>query len=161
MLANFNDLPETARVWIYQSDKNLNSEQIAFIEEQASEFCAQWAAHGSPLNSAYKVLHQKFLILAVDEGINAASGCSIDSSVRFVKALEARIDVNFFNRTQVAFLINDNVYTTDLTAIKSEIIDGKIIPETLTFNLQAQNLAEFSHKWLVPAQDSWMKRYFK
>ena len=160
MLVNFKDLPESARVWIYQSDKTLESNQIDYLREQAEVFCNQWSAHSTPLKSAYKILHNKFLVLAVDEGFNTASGCSIDSSVRFVKGIEQQLGLNFFDRTQVAFLIDDNVYTTGLHTIKDEISSGKIEPETLTFNLQAQNLAEFQNNWLVPAQESWMKRYF-
>jgi hypothetical protein len=160
MLEAFKDLPETARVWIYQSDKTLDLAQIKYLGEQAEAFCDQWAAHSTPLKSAYKILHEKFLVLAVDEGFNAASGCSIDSSVRFVKGIEQQLGLNFFDRTQVAFLIDDNVYTTGLHSIKDEISSGKIEPETLTFNLQAQNLAEFDKNWLVPAQESWMKRFF-
>ena len=160
MLVAFKDLPETARVWIYQSDKNLELDQIDYLRGQAAAFCEQWSAHSTPLKSAYKILHNKFLVLVVDEGFNAASGCSIDSSVRFVQTVEKDLGLNFFDRTQVAFLIDDNVYTTDLHSIKDEIISGKIEPETLTFNLQAQNVAEFENNWLVPAQESWMKRYF-
>jgi hypothetical protein len=160
MLKNFNELPETSRVWIYQSSEQLNEKQIAYIEHEAARFCDQWAAHGVPLQSAFKVLHEKFLILAVDEGANAPSGCSIDTSVRFVKTIEGELKINFFDRSQVAFLIDNHVYTTDLGSIKNEISDGKIAAETLTFNIQAQNLAEFNQKWLLPVQESWMKRYF-
>lgn len=160
MLVAFKNLPETARVWIYQSDKKLESGQIDELSRQAKAFCEQWSAHSTPLKSAFKILHDKFLVLAVDEGFNMASGCSIDSSVRFVKNVEQQIGVNFFDRTQVAFLIDDNVYTTGLHAIKDEISSGKIEPDTLTFNLQAENVAEFHKNWLLPAQKSWMKRYF-
>jgi hypothetical protein len=160
MIAKFEELPESARVWIYQADKLFTDEQERFIESRATEFCNQWAAHGTPLASSFKVLHGKFLVLAVDEGVNMASGCSIDSSVHFIKSLEQNLQVNFFDRTQVAFLINDQIFTTALQEIKSEIDNGKIGEETLTFNLQAQNLGEFNENWLVPAGASWMKRYF-
>ena len=160
MLAKFEELPETARVWIYQADELLNAEQIVVIEARATDFCSQWAAHGTALSSAFKVLHEKFLVLAVDEGVNMASGCSIDSSVRFIKILEQELGVNFFDRTKVAFLINEQIFTTDLKEIKNEIGNGIIDQETLTFNMQAQNLGEFNKNWLVPAGASWMKRYF-
>lgn len=160
MLVKFEELPETARVWIYQSDRLLSNEDGSFIEQASEEFCSQWAAHGTPLHSSYRVLNEKFLVLAVDEGMNNASGCSIDSSVRFIKMLEQKLAINFFDRSQVAFLINDQVFTTDLKEIKNDIGNGKIDEETLTFNLQAQNLGEFKTNWLVPVGDSWMKRYF-
>ena len=160
MLVAFEELPESARVWIYQSDKGLDIKQIEIISEQANRFCDQWAAHSTPLKSSFKVLHEKFVVLAVDEGFNNASGCSIDSSVNFIKSLENQLGLNFFDRTQVAFLIDDNIYTTELQSIKNDINLGKIERNTLTFNLQAQNIAEFQEKWLMPAEDSWMKKYF-
>ena len=160
MLANISDLPESARVWIYQSNQILSKGQLGLMQKGAEAFCNQWSAHGTPLHSSYKILHDKFLILIVDEGANNASGCSIDSSVRFIKGLEQELNVNFFDRTQLAFLINDHIYTTDLKEIKNEISDGNIGADTLTFNLQAENLGDFNSNWLVPAQNSWMKRYF-
>ena len=160
MLVPFKDLPETARVWIYQSDKELELGQADDLRKQVEAFCKQWSAHSTPLKSSYKILHNKFLVLAVDEGFNTASGCSIDSSVHFVQTIEKQMGLNFFNRSQVAFLIDDNVYTTSLLSIKDEIASGKIEPDTLTFNMQAQNIAEFHFNWMLPAQESWMKRYF-
>ena len=77
MLVAFEELPESARVWIYQSDKILDSKQVDYIEEQAKVFCNQWSAHSTPLKSGYQILHKKFLVLSVDEGYNEASGCSI------------------------------------------------------------------------------------
>lgn len=160
MLAKFEELPDSARVWIYQANRQLSVEEGQLIQERTGEFCAQWAAHGTPLASAFKLLHNKFLVLAVDEGLNLASGCSIDSSVHFIKSLEQKLAVSFFDRTQVAFLVDNQIFTTALNEIKNEIGDGKIDKETLTFNLQAESLGEFNNNWLVPAGNSWMKRYF-
>ena len=160
MYIEFSNISDNAKVWIYQASKPLGKDDIDLISKEAKLFCDQWAAHNTPLHSSFKVLHDKFLILAVDEGVNAASGCSIDSSVRFVKIIEQSIGVSFFDRTQVAFLIDDNVYTTELKSIKNEISDGIIEADTLTFNLQAQNVAEFNENWLMPVNESWMKKYF-
>jgi len=160
MLVAFKELPESSRVWIYQADQSLSEKDTDFISSQATIFCDQWAAHNVPLKSSFKILHNKFLVLAVDEGHNAASGCSIDSSVHFVQTVEKQLNLNFFDRTQVAFLIDDNVYTTDLQSIKDDIESGTIAEDTMTFNMQAENVAEFQENWLVPAGESWMKKYF-
>jgi len=160
MLVAFKELQESSRVWIYQADKSLSEKDIDYISTQATKFCDQWVAHDVPLKSSYKILHNKFLVLAVDEGHNAASGCSIDASVHFVQTVERELNLNFFDRTHVAFLIDDNVYTTDLQSIKNEIDTGTIGSDTITFNMQAQNIAEFQENWLVPASESWLKKYF-
>ena len=157
---DFEKMPDQSRLWVYQADRKLTDAESESLKKAAEAFLAQWAAHGTALYSSFKILHEKFLVLAVDEGVNMASGCSIDSSVHFIKTLEQGLGLNFFDRTQVAFLINEQIFTTDLKTIKSEIGNGKIDEETLTFNMQAQNLGEFNQNWLVPARDSWMKRYF-
>ena len=41
------------------------------------------------------------LIFSVDESIESASGCSIDSSVRLMKQLGSELQVDFFNRSFV------------------------------------------------------------
>ena len=46
----------------------------------------------------------RFLILAVDESQASASGCSIDSSVKFVKAMESELGTDFFNRMNLVIL---------------------------------------------------------
>ena len=74
----FEKQPKSARVWIYQADRALKYQESRFIEKNAKAFCEQWAAHGVALKSSFKILHNRFLILAVDEQANMASGCSID-----------------------------------------------------------------------------------
>ncbi len=153
-------MPASARVWIYQAGAMLNETQQGVIAERATAFCEQWSAHSQPLKASFKILHNRFLILAVDESFNTASGCSIDSSVHFIQSLEKELGVSFFDRTQIAFLIDDQVYVAPLSKLPQEINQGRITPQTPAFNLQAQNLQDLQAKWLIPAGQTWMKRYF-
>jgi hypothetical protein len=50
------------------------------------------------------VLLNRFVIIAADEDRLAASGCSIDSSVRFIKQLGQEFNLDFFNRLMVYVL---------------------------------------------------------
>lgn len=160
MIVPFDEMPGTARIWIYQSDRKLSDQDNGVIANQTDAFLTQWAAHGNPLKSAYKVLHDKFLIISVDEGFNQASGCSIDASVALVRQLEAELKINFFDRTRVCFIVDEEVFDSSLTELKNLISDGKIKEDTLTFNNLVQNVEEMESQWIIPAQDSWLKRYF-
>lgn len=161
MLVSINDLPNSARVWIYQSSQDLNNDQVKIVEAESANFCNQWAAHGSDLKAAYQIANNRFLILAIDEEQNSATGCSIDSSVHFVTALGIEIDVDFLDREKLTFLVNDQILSVGMSDLKKEIEQGNIKPETITFNLQANNIADFRKNWLIPASETWMKRYFK
>src|SRR5690606_12739531 len=91
------------RVWIYQADRFLTDNEVADIDLLLQDFVAQWTAHGSALAGKSRVQYNLFLILEVDEAQTGASGCSIDKSVHFIKSLEQRFSVGFFDRMKVAF----------------------------------------------------------
>ena len=112
------------------------------------------------MKSSYQLLHDKFLVISVDEGFNQASGCSIDASVALIRELESKLSLNFFDRTKVAFLLNGEIFQSSMNDIKQLISDGKINSDTITFNNLVANIDEFHKSWKVPAGESWLKRYF-
>lgn len=156
----FEELSDAARIWIYQADRALSAAEEEAIEVKANDFCEQWAAHGAPLKSSAKVYHHRFLVLAADESFNQASGCSIDSSVHMVQQLEQEFQINFFDRTKVAFLLKDEIFIESLTNLKNSVNEGKIDRDTITFNNMVESKKELESAWKVPAHATWIKRYF-
>lgn len=159
MFVDFDKMARDSRVWLYQSDRDLTAEEQNYILEQTEKFLNTWVAHGTNLNSSVKIFYKRFLVILVDEKIASVSGCSIDSSVRFVKALETELNVNFFDRTKVAFLDDGNVFLESLNKIKNRISEGIISGDTLTFNNLIKNKAELEESWMVPASETWLSRY--
>ena len=47
------------------------------------------------------LLFSQYLIFSVDENIESASGCSIDSSVHFAKRMGSELGIDFFTRLEV------------------------------------------------------------
>jgi hypothetical protein len=101
-----------------------------------------WKAHGKSLNCNGTILFSQYLILSVDEDIESASGCSIDSSVRFVKLLGSELNVDFFNRMNVVSIVNDNEIQT---SNYFEASNG-VIP---FLNPLIQTLEELRENWIV------------
>lgn len=97
----FPHFPGSSRVWIYGADRFLNGTEEAFAKEQLDLFLRQWAAHGTELFADGMVLHHTFIVIVADEAKVKASGCSIDSSVRFIKDLGKELNIDFFNRLSV------------------------------------------------------------
>ncbi len=160
MLVPFEEMPGNARVWIYQADRTFNENEVEIIHSVCTEFFQSWAAHGNPLKNSFKVFHDKFLVISVDESYNQASGCSIDSSVAVVRQLETQLSVSFFDRTRVSFIADGRIFDTPMTEIKDLIGKGTVQKETLTFNNLVTNIDELNEKWTVPAGESWLSRYF-
>jgi hypothetical protein len=110
MLPNFSqlfpNLPAHSRVWLYLADRKLDGTELQYVNEQMQHFLSNWAAHNKKLTCDGVLLFNQYLILAVNEDIESASGCSIDSSVRFVKSLGAELNIDFFNRLNVLVIEN-------------------------------------------------------
>lgn len=93
----FQNFTDEARIWIYQANRALTENEQAYLAKQLSIFVDQWAAHGAKLTASSAVLDEYRVAIAA-EGNVEASGCSIDSSVRFMKEMGAELGVDFFNR---------------------------------------------------------------
>lgn len=166
MNIEFEKMPEDSRLWIYQADRQLSAEEALFVKNNTDLFLEEWAAHGAGLNASSVILYNQFLVIAVDEAMVRASGCSIDKQVQFVQELGKELLINFMDRTKIAFLEKESpagekeIFTTSLTDIKRKIEEGIIHSDTLTFNNLVQTKAQLQGAWIVSAEDSWLKRYF-
>ncbi|MGB0879774.1 MAG: ABC transporter ATPase, partial [Polaribacter sp.] len=77
MFTAYKNLPDNSRIWIYQSDREFTQEEIEKITQKATHFINQWTRHGEDLKGSFTIKYNQFLVLAVDEGFNNVSGCSI------------------------------------------------------------------------------------
>ena len=156
----FNVLPASSRIWIYQASRKLRESEEVEITEKAGRFVKTWNAHGNDLEAGAIILHNQFLVLGVNEDQNGASGCSIDKSFRFIKQLEKDYKLRFLERSKVAFYIDNEVALFPLAELKLKIDAGTITKDTLIFNNLVDNKGDLEDKWIIPANDSWFKKYF-
>ena len=161
MVTLFDDINGSARVWIYQTGRALSSSEQELIQTKANRFISSWAAHGQDLLASATILHDHFLVISADESFNMASGCSIDGQFRFVRDLAEELSIDFFNRMNIAFLINDTIKILPMAKIKSEIENGNIHPESTFFDNNIQTIEDLKNNWVKTARDSWLSRYFK
>ncbi len=159
MFVSFETLSDDSRIWIYQAERKLSDKDILFIRENTENFLNSWRAHGRDLMSSYQVVHEQFLIIAVDESFSEASGCSLDDAVHYIQWLEKQIGINLFDRTQVAFLIGHQVHVIPMHELKDKVLQGIISGATKTFNNLVARKGDLSTEWVLPAQESWLARY--
>ena len=161
MLISINEMPDDARLWIYQISRALTEDEVSFVRNTTEQFLGQWQAHGMDLKASYDIRYNQFLIISVDESFSQASGCSIDSSVHLIQALEKELGASFMTTSQVAFLVDDEINLFPFNALKEQVSNKVIQPETRVFDNTVKNLAEYREKWLVSSDQSWVNRYFK
>ncbi len=153
-----NNLPDTSRVWIYQAQQAFSAELSAEIQQQVQAFAQQWVSHNRALRASGEVLYDQFIVLMVDESQAGASGCSIDKSVHFMQALEAKYGINLFDRMTFTYKDGDQVMTAPREQFARLYAEGKINDETLVFDNLIKTKGEFSNKWIKSLGQSWHKR---
>lgn len=161
MLVDFNSLPDDSRVWIYQCNRSFNSIEVESINSKIIDFISNWEAHRKPLSAGYEFPYNRFIILAVDQSINEASGCSIDASVRFIQSLEEEFDVDLMDKMNVSFKQGEFVAYKSLTEFRKMVKQKSVSRNTIVFNNLVTNIHEYKANWEVPAKDSWHNRFIK
>lgn len=155
------EIPLDAKVWVYQSPTKFTDTQLSLINQELAQFVSSWEAHGTALKAYFEVLDQQFILLAVDEKNQIATGCSIDKSVGVIKKLEGLLGLTLTDKGLVAYETAEGIKTADFRILKEKVASGELTPTTNVFNLSVSSLAEFKENWKIEAQNSWVKRYFK
>lgn len=159
MFTHYKNLPNNSRVWIYQSDREFTEKEIEFISEKAEDFINQWTRHGDDLKGSFTIKYNQFLVLAVDESFNNVSGCSIDSSVRFVQQLQKELQLDLMDKMNISFKDNDTINVVKLPDFQRFAKAQKITSTTIVFNNMIDTKEDFENKWEVAASKSWHKRF--
>ena len=83
MLVSFDKLPLSSRVWIYSSNRKFVQKEIISLRKDLEDFLSNWTSHNQNLETSFELRYDRFIIIAVNQEINNASGCSIDNCFRF------------------------------------------------------------------------------
>ncbi|NGM64691.1 ABC transporter ATPase [Sphingobacterium sp. SGR-19] len=151
------------RVWIYQSNRFLQQDEICKIEQVLEEFVAQWTAHGSQLAGSFEIRYDLFIVLIVDEEKAMVTGCSIDKSVHLLKKIEQALGISLFDRLQIAFrpYISQPIQVVPQDHFRHLLVTGEVNPDTaIVFNNMVTSAEELETKWEVPMKASWHARVF-
>ena len=159
MLVPFQNLPDTSRVWIYQANRSFTDQELQEITSKLDTFIEQWTAHGANLQASYEIRYNRFIVVALDQQMNAATGCSIDASVNFIQQLEKEYDVDLLDKMNVSYKQGDFVAYKSLKDFRKMAKDRAVSSKTIVFNNLVNNKAEYLEDWEVPASDSWHNRF--
>lgn len=160
MYIPFENLPSDSKIWIYQSNRKFSDEEFAEIEIAARQFTENWEAHNVGLESSFILKYNRFIIFAVNQEVQVATGCSIDKSVQFIQDLEKKYTVDLLDKMNVTFKNGDFVAHKTLIEFKKMAKDKAVNGSTIVFNNLVNNIEEFNDSWEVAAEDSWHSRFF-
>lgn len=159
MLTDFNTLPDTSRIWIYQANRSFTSKELEDIGREMDAFLKDWTAHGSNLKAGYEIRYKRFIVIALDQSQTSASGCSIDASVHFIQQLEKKYDVQLLDKMNVSYKQGEYIAYKPLSDFKKMAKQKAVSKNTIVFNNLVNNKQEYEEHWEVPASESWHARF--
>ncbi|MCO5259070.1 MAG: hypothetical protein M9916_02910 [Crocinitomicaceae bacterium] len=134
------DFPETSKIWVYHNQGAIPKAVQPAIQEKLTEFSKDWASHGDKLYGGATILDDYFILFLVNEEKTIASGCSVDSSIHFLRRLEKEYNLNFLDRMNVVIEENGqkkNVHYSEINNHKGAIY----------FDPTLRTLGEFKNQW--------------
>ena len=155
MLVDFNILPDDSKIWIYASEKKLKNDQQSSILTSICNYLKNWEAHKEPLIASAIILEDYFIVIALDEGKNEASGCSIDTLQKKIQEIEKDFSISLLNRMNVFSRIEDAIQCIPVSKL-----GDNVNKETLFYDLTIQKKSELSN-WLIPIEKGWCSRFLK
>lgn len=161
MLVDFDTLPEESRIWIYQANRSFSEEEITELTSKLKTFIEAWTAHGKDLQAGFKIVYKRFIVIALNQNLNMATGCSIDASVHFIQELEKDYNVDLMDKMNVSFKQGEFIAYKPLMDFKKMAKNNSVSKNTIVFNNLVTNIAEFKENWEVPASESWHSRFIK
>ena len=159
MFVNFDSLPDNSRIWIYQCNRSFSDSELEEISEKLKAFLEGWTAHGADLQSGFEIKYKRFIVIALDQQVNAATGCCIDASVKFIQELEKAYKVDLMDKMNVSYKQGEYVAYKTLTDFKKMAKDKAVSKNTIVFNNLVNSKAEYAEFWEVPASESWHSRF--
>ena len=158
MYIPFEQLPDESRVWVYQANRPLLGAEIEQINSFLMNEINAWAAHGAPLNASFEIQFNQVVIVAVNEDVNQASGCSIDASTRWFKSLGELLQVDFFDR-QIAKIQGEQISLIPIASVKDFMLHANLLEQDYIIPPQTADLGQYRNQWLQTVRQSWLKKY--
>ncbi len=159
MLVSFDKLPLSSRVWIYSSNRKFVQKEIISLRNDLEDFLSNWTSHNQNLETSFELRYDRFIIIAVNQEINNASGCSIDNCVRFIKKLENKYEVDLLDKMNVIYKQDKHLYHKKLNEFISMYKNNLVSLNTVVFNNLVNTVGEYKLKWEVPVKESWQNKF--
>ncbi len=158
MNLEYKKFPENSKVWIYQSSKVFDQDDINFIKVRIDDFVSNWESHGNLLTADFDVFHNLFIVLFVDEKGDKMCGSAQDKSIRLMKELEQELELELVNRMNLSYFKNNVAIPFKMNEFGSLYEKGEITNETIVFNNMVTTKFEFENNWKTPLKNSWYKQ---
>ena len=156
-LVALDSLPDASRVWVFGSDRPLDTAAENAMLAGVDQHLEHWKAHGEPLTVGRQWRENRFLVVAVDQSTTGASGCSIDGLFRVLTNMERDLGINLVGGGRVFYRDHTGaVASADRGEVEALARSGAISPDTVVFDTTLTDLGTWRNCFERPAKDCWI-----
>ena len=159
MKVEFDKISDESRIWIYQSNNDFTEFDVDVINKKSDLFVSNWMAHNKELEASFKILNNRFLVIAVNEEFNPIGGCSIDYSLQLLKDISNTINKNLLDRLIVNYRTGSLIKSITLKDLKNNLKNGSISSETVIFNMTVSTKKELLNNFEIKLGSSWLSKF--
>ncbi len=156
----FDQLPDSARLWVFASDRDLTGDSADAVLDAVDDFLDAWKAHGAPLVCGRDWRDNRFLAIGVDVNAENASGCSIDGLFRALQVLERTIGSRLVGGGRVFYRTADGIETVSRDQFIERVKRGEVAKTTPVFDTGLSAASGWRTRFEQPAGTGWTARYF-
>lgn len=156
----FDALPDDAQVWCFAAEPEPGPRETAHLLDSMQRFVEQWTAHRQDLTAGVTWMHQRFLLVGLDQSRAGVSGCSIDALMGRLGDLERELGIRLTDASPVWYRDGEGRIRPVLREEFRKLAKtGAVGPDTPVFDLTASTLGPIRGGGLErPASTSWHAR---
>ena len=156
-------LPDSANLWIYAADRDLNDLEEKRVAEILQGFCSSWQSHGRPVDSAADVLGGRFALIAGRISDGQISGCGIDASVHALTKAASEMGFDWLPALLVHYRDEHGVIrSVSRSDFRSLVCDGDVDADTMVFDLSIRTLGQLRRgEFERRAAETWHAQVFR
>lgn len=159
----FPALPDSARVWIFTSDRHLSTDEQTTLLHSLRSFLVEWTSHGRRVIGGAQILNDRLLVVAATLEKGDISGCGIDASTHAVEEAGRALGIEWLPGLNLLYRDQTGaIQAASRPEFRNLVRTGVVQADTRVLDTNLTTLAELRNGNLEKAAGaSWHSRTFQ
>ncbi len=155
MLADYNLLSETSKIYIYPSSRKFYKDEFPIINKRVEKYLNEF----STIDSFFEIKYQRFIVIIISDK-TPLSIEQIDVLISFIQSLEKEFNLSLLDKVNVCFKQGEYVQLKEIPDFKKLIKNRGISKKTIVFDNLINTKEEYENYWEMSAESSWISHLF-
>ena len=161
MIIPFDEITEDSKLWIFPSSRKFYPQELNDLNKKLVAFLENWNNKNTPLTCAYRLIYDRFIVIAVDTTSLILTIETHNNLTDFIQKLEQEYSILLMDKINVCYKQGDFVQYKDIKDFKQMIKNKGVSPKTTVFNNMITTKEELSDFWEINIMDSWLSYLMK